>query len=112
MKKLPTGLQEFEHIRRGDALYVDKTGMIYDIVSDVRKQFFVSRPRRFGKTLMCWTLNALFSGKRELFEGLAIAKTDWVWDSFPIIHLDMSKVNTSGGADGVQKSLVEQTEDT
>jgi hypothetical protein len=46
---------------------------------------------------MCWTLNALFSGKRELFEGLAIAETDWKWESFPVIHLDMSKVGTNEG---------------
>ncbi|MDR2578022.1 MAG: AAA family ATPase [Chitinispirillales bacterium] len=62
MKQLPTGLQEFEYIRKAGALYVDKTDMIYNIVSNPRKQYFVSRPRRFGKTLLCWTLNALFSG--------------------------------------------------
>ncbi|MDR2578252.1 MAG: ATP-binding protein, partial [Chitinispirillales bacterium] len=53
----------------------------------------------------CWTLNALFSGKRELFEGLAIAKTDWEWESFPVIHLDMSKVSTDEGSAGVRRSL-------
>jgi len=111
MKQLPTGVQEFEYIRKKDALYVDKTGMIYDIVSGVRKQFFLSRPRRFGKTLMCWTLDALFSGKRELFEGLAISKTDWEWESYPVIHLDMSSVGTSAGIDGVRKSLTDQTGD-
>ncbi|MDR2578337.1 MAG: ATP-binding protein [Chitinispirillales bacterium] len=108
MKKLPTGLQVFEHIRRDGALYVDKTDMIYNIVSDPRRQYFISRPRRFGKTLLCWTLNALFSGKRELFEGLAISKTDWAWESYPIIHLDMSKVGTSEGVDGVRRSLAFQ----
>jgi len=110
MKQLPTGLQEFEYIRRAGALYVDKTDMIHKIVSDARKQFFISRPRRFGKTLMCWTLNALFSGKRELFEGLAISKTDWAWESHPVIHLDISKVETDGGVDTVRKTLAEQTE--
>jgi len=111
MKQLPTGLQEFEYIRRKDALYVDKTGMIYEIVSGIKKQYFLSRPRRFGKTLMCWTLDALFSGKREMFEGLAIYKTDWEWDSYPVIHLDMSKVSTSRGVDGVRKSISDQTGD-
>jgi hypothetical protein len=71
-------------------------------------QFFISRPRRFGKTLLCWTLNALFSGKRELFEGLAIAKTDWEWESYPVIHLDMSKVCTDEGSAGVRRSLAFQ----
>ncbi|MCL2218730.1 MAG: AAA family ATPase, partial [Chitinispirillia bacterium] len=109
MKELPTGLQEFEHIRRADALYVDKTAMIHKLVSGARKQFFLSRPRRFGKTLTCWTLDALFSGKRELFEGLAISKTDWAWESFPVIHLDMSMVRTSDGVGGVKESLAIQT---
>ena len=110
MKELPTGLQVFENIRKADALYVDKTAMIHKLVSGARMQFFISRPRRFGKTLLCWTLNALFSGKRELFEGLAISKTDWVWESWPVIHLDMSKVCTTRGTDGVEKTLAEQME--
>jgi hypothetical protein len=109
MKPLPTGLQEFEYIRQKGALYVDKTDMVYDIVSGARKQFFLSRPRRFGKSLLCWTLDALFSGKRELFEGLAISKTDWEWESYPVIHLDMSKVETDRGVDGVWDSLIWQT---
>jgi hypothetical protein len=109
MKQLPTGVQVFEYIRKKDGLYVDKTGMIYQIVSGLKTQFFLSRPRRFGKTLMCWTLDALFSGKRELFDGLAISKTDWKWESYPVIRLDMSLVSTSAGIDGVMESLREQT---
>jgi len=108
MKQLPTGVQIFEYIRKKDGLYVDKTGMIHQIVSGLKTQFFLSRPRRFGKTLMCWTLDALFSGKRELFEGLAISKTDWEWESYPVIHFDMSLVNTSAGIAGVMESLHEQ----
>jgi len=109
MKQLPTGLQVFETIRQRNALYVDKTDIIYKLVSGSRIQFFLSRPRRFGKSLLCWTLNALFSGKRELFEGLAISKTDWTWESYPVIHLDMSKVSTCAGVDGVKESLIWQT---
>jgi len=109
MKPLPTGIQEFKTIRQKNALYVDKTDMLYELVSGVRKHFFLSRPRRFGKSLTCWTLNALFSGKRELFEGLAISKTDWEWESYPVIHLDMSKVSTGAGVDGVKESLIWQT---
>jgi len=112
MKKLPLGRQIFEEIRREDLLYVDKTRYIYDMITGSgAKQFFLSRPRRFGKTLMCWTLDALFSGKRELFEGLAIAETDWKWESYPVIHLDLSLVRTSDGIDGVRKSLTDQTGD-
>jgi len=108
MRELPTGLQEFEHIRTSNAIYVDKTDMIHRIVSGARKHFFIARPRRFGKTLMCWTLDALFSGKRELFEGLAISKTDWSWESWPVIHLDMSKVETAYGVDGVKEAVMLQ----
>jgi len=109
MKPLPTGLQEFEYIRQKGALYIDKTAMIYEIVSGIKKHFFLSRPRRFGKSLLCWTLDALFSGKRELFEGLAISKTGWEWESYPVIHLDMSKVSTDAGAEGVRETLTWQT---
>jgi hypothetical protein len=109
MKLLPTGLQVFEYIRQKGGLYVDKTDMVYEIVSGLRKQFFLSRPRRFGKSLLCWTLDALFSGKKVLFEGLAISKTDWEWESYPVIHLDMSKVETNRGVDGVWDSLIWQT---
>ncbi|GBU20425.1 hypothetical protein R80B4_00303 [Fibrobacteres bacterium R8-0-B4] len=111
MKQLPTGIQEFETIRKEDGLYVDKTDMIYEMVSGLRRQYFLSRPRRFGKSLTCWTLDALFSGKRELFEGLAISKTDWAWESYPVIHLDMSMVTTDAGVDGVRESLAGETDD-
>ncbi|GBU20957.1 hypothetical protein R80B4_00844 [Fibrobacteres bacterium R8-0-B4] len=111
MKQLPTGLQVFETVRKRNALYVDKTDMIYELVSGARIQFFLSRPRRFGKSLTCWTLDALFSGKRELFDGLAISKTDWDWESYPVIHLDMSKVDTTNGTAGVRKSIADQTGD-
>jgi len=110
MKQLPTGLQVFENIRKKNALYVDKTDMIYKIVSGAEMQYFISRPRRFGKSLLCWTLDALFSGKRELFDGLAISKTDWEWESYPVIHLDMSKVRTGDGEPGVRGSLAVETE--
>ncbi|MDR3013538.1 MAG: ATP-binding protein [Chitinispirillales bacterium] len=108
MKELPTGLQVFEKIRASGAIYVDKTDMIHKIVSSAKMQYFISRPRRFGKTLLCWTLNALFSGKRELFEGLAISKTDWAWETYPIIHLDMSKVETAYGVERLEKSIISQ----
>jgi len=91
MKELPTGLQIFENIRKKNALYVDKTDIIYKIASSAQMQYFISRPRRFGKSLLCWTLDALFSGKRVLFEGLAISKTNWEWESYPVIHLVFSK---------------------
>ncbi|MDR1830494.1 MAG: ATP-binding protein, partial [Candidatus Fibromonas sp.] len=71
-------------------LYVDKTDFIYKMISGLRTQFFLSRPRRFGKTLLCYTLCALFEGKKNLFKGLAISKTKWKWEKYPVIKLDMS----------------------
>jgi len=109
MKQLPTGLQVFETIRKRNALYVDKTDIIYEWVSGIRKQFFLSRPRRFDKSLLCWTLDALFRGKRELFEGLAISKADWTWESYPVIHLNMGMLCTINGVDGVRDSLIQYT---
>jgi len=106
--RLPIGKQIFERLRTENYLYVDKTRQIYDMVTGDSEQIFLSRPRRFGKTLLCWTLDALFSGKRELFEGLFITQTDWKWESYPVIHLDMSDIKTSSGVEGVDKSLAAQ----
>jgi len=111
MKKLPVGKQIFERLITGGYHYVDKTRYIYDLIASGIDQFFLSRPRRFGKTLMCWTLDALFSGKRELFEGLAVSKTDWEWESYPVLHLDMSNVDTAHGIEGVDESLRQYTKE-
>jgi len=106
MKELPVGVQVFETIVKKELLYVDKTRRIYEMVSNPSSsQYFLSRPRRFGKTLLCWTLHALFCGKRELFEGLAISKTDWRWESFPVIHLDMSVGEFDKGLDGCRSAI-------
>lgn len=94
MQQLPTGLQEFEYIRKEKLLYVDKTALIYNLASDPKKLFFLSRPRRFGKTLLCSALTSLFEGKKEQFKGLAISKTKWKWEKHPVIRLDMS-LNTT-----------------
>ncbi|MDR0307070.1 MAG: ATP-binding protein [Chitinispirillales bacterium] len=114
MKELPIGLQEFEYIRNNDALYVDKTEKIYDMVSGIKKQFFLSRPRRFGKTILCWTLDAVFSGRKDLFEGLAIADSKWKWEKHPVIRLDMSKGDFSEGEtaakDAINSALIENAE--
>ena len=72
LRKLPIGIQTFENIRREGYVYVDKTALIYRLVT-TGKPYFLSRPRRFGKSLLLSTLEAYFEGKRELFEGLAIA---------------------------------------
>jgi hypothetical protein len=90
MQQLPTGRQVFANIRKENGLYVDKTALIHKMISGLRTQFFLSRPRRFGKTLLCYTLCSLFEGRKELFKGLMISKTKWKWEKHPIIRLDMS----------------------
>ncbi len=88
--KLPIGIQDFEKIRTGGYLYVDKTEQVYRLVSE-GSYYFLSRPRRFGKSLLLSTIKALFQGKRELFKGLAIdKKEDWDWVEHPILHLDLN----------------------
>ena len=88
--KLPIGIQDFEKIRTGGYLYIDKTEQVYRLVSE-GSYYFLSRPRRFGKSLLISTLKALFLGKRELFKGLAIdKKEDWDWAVHPVLHLDLN----------------------
>lgn len=90
LRKLPIGIQDFEKLRQGGYLYVDKTEHIYRLISS-GDYYFLSRPRRFGKSMLISTLKALFEGKRELFEGLAIAsKPDFAWEKHPVLHLDLN----------------------
>jgi len=90
LRKLPIGIQDFEKLRSGGYVYIDKTKLLYDLVSR-GSYFFLSRPRRFGKSLFLSTLKAFFEGKKELFEGLAIAsKEDVGWKKHPVLHLDLN----------------------
>ena len=82
-------------MRRDGCIYVDKTMFIHRLVTTVgSKLFFLSRPRRFGKSLTVSALKAFFGGRRELFEGLAIDKTDWSWEKYPIIHFEFNDLDT------------------
>lgn len=87
--KYPIGIQSFEEVRRGGYAYVDKTALIYNLV-DSGKYYFLSRPRRFGKSLLLSTIEAYFEGKKELFDGLAIAELEKEWNSYPILHIDLN----------------------
>ena len=86
----PVGIQTFENIREGNYLYVDKTKYVIDFRQKKMKYIFLSRPRRFGKSLFASTLHAYFAGKKELFEGLAIADYEKEWVNYPVLHFDMS----------------------
>ena len=91
MKPIATDIYTFSNLVGGGYLYVDKTGILADLVSGRRgKQFFFSRPRRFGKSLTVTTLQAIFEGRRDLFGGLAIDRSDYDWRKYPVIRLDMS----------------------
>ena len=90
--RYPVGIQSFTQIRKYGYLYVDKTAQIYDLTHHV-KYHFLSRPRRFGKSLLISTIEAYFKGQRELFEGLAIAKLEKEWLEYPVMHLDLTGAN-------------------
>ena len=85
----PIGIQNFESIRQGGFAYVDKTELIYRLAS-TGKYYFLSRPRRFGKSLLVSTMETYFLGKKELFKGLAIEKLEKDWTEYPVLHLDLS----------------------
>ena len=90
-KLYPIGIQTFERIRKEDMFYVDKTEYIYQMTHTDGTYFFLSRPRRFGKSLLVSTFQSYFEGKKELFEGLAIEKLEKEWTAYPVLHFDLSK---------------------
>lgn len=88
-KKYPVGIQNFEGLRKGNYCYIDKTALIYQLVSN-GKYYFLSRPRRFGKSLLLSTLEAYFQGQKELFRGLTIESLETDWNVYPVLHLDLN----------------------
>ncbi|MDR0621717.1 MAG: AAA family ATPase, partial [Deltaproteobacteria bacterium] len=102
-----TDIQTFEDIIRGGLIYVDKTAFLAKMLDTGIKTWFLARPRRFGKSLTVTTFKAIFSGKKELFKDMAIEKRlgEEKFASRPVIHLDMSKVESGEGPDNFKKSL-------
>ena len=92
LKNLPIGIQDFEKLRKEDYLYVDKTALMHRLVS-TGSYYFLSRPRRFGKSLLISTLKAYFLGKKDLFEGLAVEQLEQKWTVHPVLHLDLNTDN-------------------
>ena len=90
LKLYPVGIQTFEEIIKRNLLYVDKTEYVYRMTSGGGKYFFLSRPRRFGKSLLVSTLKSYFEGKKELFKGLAIDKLEKEWTEYPVLHFSMA----------------------
>ena len=101
-QKLPIGIQSFEDLRNKGFKYVDKTGHVFKLVTE-GKYYFLSRPRRFGKSLLLNTFESYFLGKRELFNGLAIAKLEHDWTEYPVLHLDLNTqvYNAPQALDGI-----------
>ena len=85
----PIGIQDFESLRNDGYVYVDKTALIYKLATTGR-YYFLSRPRRFGKSLLISTMEANFRGKRELFKVLAIEQLEKDWKEYPILHIDLN----------------------
>src|SRR5574344_770996 len=99
----PIGIQNFESLIGDGYVYVDKTALIYKL-ADTGSYYFLSRPRRFGKSLLISTMDAYFSGKRELFKGLAIEKLEQKWTKYTILHLDLNTENYTE-ADSLDRRL-------
>ena len=88
-RRYPIGIQDFEDLRNNNYIYVDKTALIYQLVN-TNKIYFLSRPRRFGKSLLISTLEAYFLGKKELFNGLDMEQLEKDWTVYPVLHIDFS----------------------
>ena len=100
MRPIATDTNDFPRLRNEGCIYVDKTEFIHRLLTTVgTKLYFISRPRRFGKSLTLSVLKALFSARRELFEGLYIDKTDWKWEKYPVIHFEFNDVTTTSITD-------------
>ena len=88
-KPISTDNSSFQKLREKGCLYVDKTAYFHRLLTGADDCFFLARPRRFGKSLMISTFKAIFEGRRELFEDLAIARTDWKWEKCPVMHFNL-----------------------
>jgi len=108
---LPIGIQDFRKIRENGYIYADKTPQIYRLISGTAGAFFLSRPRRFGKSLLCSTLGAIFEGGRELFgeiagrPALAVNSLDWEWKKHPVIRIDLCAENYDNGVSALHSCL-------
>lgn len=110
-KTYPIGIQNFESLRNDNYFYVDKTKLIYQLARSGR-YYFLSRPHRFGKSLLISTLEAYFEGKKELFKGLAIENLEKDWIKYPILHLDLNieKYNSPDSLDKILNNKLEYWE--
>ena len=108
----PIGKQNFEKLRNEGCVYVDKTALMYKLVKE-GSAYFLSRPRRFGKSLLLSTLKAYFTGKKELFQGLAVEQLEKDWFVHPVLHLDLNaeKYSNIEELDNILKTYLRQWEE-
>ena len=114
-RKYPDGIQTFEKIRQDEYAYVDKTNLIWELINCGSQNIFLSRPRRFGKSLLISTLKAYFEGRKDLFKGLAIEKKETRWETYPVVRLDLSTANNALDAEQLYIKLgniLEENEDS
>ena len=110
MKPIATDTYNFEQLINDGYIYVDKTAQLYRLANkSIGKQFFLSRPRRFGKSLLVSTFKSLFEGRRELFKDLAIDSLDFEWKKYPVLHLDMGSMQAPN-VEEFREKLVDQLE--
>ncbi len=103
VRRYPVGIQTFSEIRKGNYLYIDKTDLVWEMTR--MKYVFLSRPRRFGKSLLATTLDSYFKGQKELFEGLKIMELETEWEAYPVIHVDLSVAKVETTVEGLRKVL-------
>ena len=103
----PIGIQDFESIRRDGYVYVDKTDIIFKLSHGSGKFIFLSRPRRFGKSLLVSTMEAYFSGRKELFDGVAVAGLEKDWARYPVLRFDLTGKSYTA-ADDLQDQIDEK----
>ena len=111
MKRIDTTNPTFENYIDCDKIYVDKTDILYDLITNGNTFFFCSRPRCFGKTMVLSTLEAIFQGKKELFKGLKIYDTDYDWKEYPVIHLNLSLLMGAESSEELKLMLNEEVFD-
>ena len=104
-RKYPIGIQTLSEIRKDGYIYIDKTDLVWNLAHEA-KYIFLSRPRRFGKSLLTTTLDSYFQGRKDLFEGLKIMELEKNWESYPVIHLDLSTAKRQPSSDELRATLM------
>ena len=104
-RKYPVGIQTFERLRKENYCYIDKTDLVWKMTKE-SPYVFLSRPRRFGKSLLTTTLDSYFKGQKKLFEGLKIMDLESEWIQYPVIHVDLSVAKVATSVEELKDTLM------